>query len=381
VPVEIGIWRIDGGVARVSSSRLEDEGRLEDAIEEDISLLGLDILLILDRQVTTAYGKRIDILAIDGDGVLYIVELKKDRTPREVVAQLLDYGSWVGTLTADDIAEIYAGRAKSNGKSFADAFRERFGTELPETVNESHRLIIVASELDAASERIVEYLSGYGVPINALFFRYFKDAAAEYIARSWLLDPVEAEGRTKLAGSKRTQETWNGRDFYVSFGEDDQRNWEDARRYGFISGGGGRWYSGTLNLLEPGHRVFVNIPQTGYVGAGIVTESAQPVSDFIVDVDGAKKPILEAPLKATKMDRKVDDPENCEYLVRVDWLDTIPVEQAYRETGFFGNRNTACRFRHRATLEKLYQRFDVNDDDEQEIRAGEAAVLPPVSRS
>jgi len=139
--------------------------------------------------------------------------------------------------------------------------------------------------------------------------------------------------------------------------------------------------SGTLNLLEPGHRVFVNIPQTGYVGVGIVTESAQPVSDFIVDVDGVRKPILEAPLNATNMDRKVDDPESCEYLVRVDWLDTIPVDQAYRETGFFGNRNTACRFRHRATLEKLYQRFDVSDDDEKEIGAGEAAVLPPVSRS
>jgi len=58
------------------------------------------------------------------------------------------------------------------------------------------------------------------VPINALFFRYFKDGSAEYIARSWLLDPVEVEGRTKR-GTKRTQETWNGHDFYISFGEDE----------------------------------------------------------------------------------------------------------------------------------------------------------------
>jgi hypothetical protein len=59
VPLEIGIWRIDGGVARVSSSALADEKRLEDVIEQDISILGLDLLLILGRQVETAYGKKI----------------------------------------------------------------------------------------------------------------------------------------------------------------------------------------------------------------------------------------------------------------------------------------------------------------------------------
>jgi RecB family endonuclease NucS len=41
----------------------------------------------------TSYGKRIDILAIDAEGTLYVLELKRDQTPRGIVAQLLDYGS------------------------------------------------------------------------------------------------------------------------------------------------------------------------------------------------------------------------------------------------------------------------------------------------
>jgi hypothetical protein len=364
VPIEIGIWRIDSGVARVSSSALADERRLEDVIEQDLSILGLDLLLILGRQVETVYGKKIDLLAIDADGVLYVIELKKDRTPREIVAQLLDYGSWVGTLTVDDISAIYAKRAHGNGQSFTEAFQDRFGAELPETLNESHQLIIVASELDASTERIVEYLSAYGVPINALFFRYFKDGSAEYIARSWLLDPVEAEVRRKRTGTKRTQAVWNGRDFYVSFGEDEQRSWEDARRYGFISGGGGKWYSGTLSLLEPGHRVFVNIPQTGYVGVGMVTESVQPVNEFMVEVDGVRKPILEAPVKAPNMGRELSDPGRREYLVRVDWLKTVPRDEAYWETGFFANQNTVCRLRQQFTLDKLCRHFGVADGTE-----------------
>ena len=36
VPVEIGVWRIDKGIVRVPSSRLDDEGRLEDAIEKSL---------------------------------------------------------------------------------------------------------------------------------------------------------------------------------------------------------------------------------------------------------------------------------------------------------------------------------------------------------
>jgi hypothetical protein len=196
-----------------------------------------------------------------------------------------------------------------------------------------------------------------------LFFRYFKDGEAEYIARTWLLDPVETEARTKRTRSKRTREPWNGRDFYVSFGASERRSWDDAREYGFISGGGDPWYSRTLNHLEPGHRVFVNIPQTGYVGVGIVTESAQPVKDFVVDVGGKPTPILDLPLRAD-MARDVDDPEKCEYLVRVRWLETIDPGQAYWQTGMFANQNTACRLTNRFTLEKLYQRFNVSEEDE-----------------
>jgi hypothetical protein len=36
-----------------------------------------------------------------------VIELKRNRTPRGVVAQLLDYGSWVRDLEDDDIASIF----------------------------------------------------------------------------------------------------------------------------------------------------------------------------------------------------------------------------------------------------------------------------------
>ena len=45
--------------------------------------------MLIGRQEDTGYGGRIDLLAVAPDGALILIELKRDRTPREVVAQAL----------------------------------------------------------------------------------------------------------------------------------------------------------------------------------------------------------------------------------------------------------------------------------------------------
>ena len=74
---------------RLPLAGMPSEERLEDLIEADPGVLGQP-LLIVGRQVVTAHGKRIDLLGLDGDGALHILELKRDKTPRDVIAQVLD---------------------------------------------------------------------------------------------------------------------------------------------------------------------------------------------------------------------------------------------------------------------------------------------------
>ncbi|MFC1755719.1 DUF91 domain-containing protein, partial [Thermoproteota archaeon] len=59
--------------------------------------------LLIGRNVLTAHNKYIDLLAIDENGNLIIIELKRDKTPREVVAQALDYATWVKGLQAENV--------------------------------------------------------------------------------------------------------------------------------------------------------------------------------------------------------------------------------------------------------------------------------------
>jgi len=368
MPIEVGIWRLGAKPEKVMMSVIDSELMLENALANDLSVLSPQLMLI-GRQVSTSYGKFIDMLAMDGSGNLSIIELKKNRTPREVVAQLLDYASWIQLLSYEEIAAIYSD--KNQGKRLEEGFDDAFGTSLPEQINQNHELIVVASELDSSTERIINYLSdNYSVPVNAVFFRFFRDDGRDYLARTWLIEPEEVERKVSRSKVKKGSEPWNGRDFYVSLGEGEHRNWDDCRKYGFVSGGGGKWYSQTLKLLFPGSRVFVNIPKTGYVGVGTVKEPAVPVSDFKVTEDvmdgnvrvgNQEIPILHEPLVAPKMGENADDQDLCEYLVRVEWIKAVPRAEAYWEKGLFALQHTACRLTSSFTIERLSQHFCLDD--------------------
>jgi hypothetical protein len=361
MPIEVGIWRIGEQLTRMEFRKLESEAKLEEIIAADLSLVAPGLMLI-GRQVATAFGKYIDILAMDRDGNLVVIELKRDKTPREVIAQTLDYASWVEGLSYDDISKIYA--EKNNGLNFEAGYSDAFEASPPENLNESHRMIVVAAELDTSTERILNYLNdSYGVPINTVFFRYFKDNKNEYLTRTWLIDPQEAEEKTSKVSVKKKQEVWNQRDFYVSLGEHEGTNWDDCRKYGFVCGSGGSWYTQTLNHLFPGARVFVNIPGVGfgYVGVGTVTETSVPIKDFKVNLGDKEVPILKAPLVATQMGKNADDPEMCHYLVRVEWIKAVPREEAYWEKGLFASQHTACRLRNQFTIERLTRHFGIED--------------------
>ncbi|MEV0551205.1 hypothetical protein AB0H98_30760 [Nocardia salmonicida] len=356
--VKFGLWRLDGGDVRpVASSVIGSEDRLEEILENRTDILGSGTLLLIGRQVVTDYGKRVDLLAMDGQGDLHVIELKKDKTPRDVVAQALEYGFWVQGLSYEAIRDLYA--KHHQGQDFDSAFTDHFETDVPETLNSGHHLVIVATGMDTSTAQIVEYVRGYGVPINVLFFQYLKDDDREYLARSWLSNP-DLEPATGGTSAKK-QPPWNGLDFYVAVGESQHRSWDDMRRYGFVSAGHGDKYRKAMMNLSPGARVWAAIPSTGYVGVGEVDATAVPVAEFDVHVDGQTMPILQAPLRAAQMGEDADDPTLTEYLVRVRWIDSRPREEAVWAKGMYANQNVVTKLRQPFTLQRLAEAFDIDE--------------------
>ena len=356
MPIRTALWKIGDVPKQLDESSLPTEQLLEDMIVAAPRMLS-DELMLIGRQEDTGSGGRIDLLAIAPDGSLVLIELKRDRTPREVVAQTLDYASWVEKLKAEDVEAIY--KRFAPGNDLLIEYKQRFGHELNEEwINESHQIIIVAASLDDSTERIVTYLSDRDIPINVLCFQIFKNGDDLFFNRAWLLDPVKTQINA-IAAPDRPNEPWNG-EFYCSFGSGDARSWEDAVEFGFICGGGGSWYSKTLQLLNPEDRVWVKVPGSGFVGVGRAIGRVQPASTFKVRTAKGEVPILEAAKRGSYHRENLDDPERCEYFVPIKWLQEVSIKEAVQEVGMFGNQNTVCKPtapRWRATVERLKEKF------------------------
>jgi hypothetical protein len=212
MPEQLRIWRIGAGEAleEISRTPVDLEDRVETWVSKDISIVDPN-LLVIGRQVPTDYGGYIDLLCLDANANLVVIELKRGMTPREVTAQAIDYTSWVKDLSLDRISEI-ANEYLGKQGPLETTFYNRFNEELPEVVNENHSIIVVASEIDTSTERIMTYLSEtYGVSINAIQFQHFRGPNEdELLARLFLMEPetVESHVSSKTSSKRRKNITF-----------------------------------------------------------------------------------------------------------------------------------------------------------------------------
>lgn len=112
--------------------------------------------------------------------------------------------------------------------------------------------------------------------------------------------------------------------YYVNVGEGPHRNWEDCRRLGFLSAGQGpKWRNQILDLAE-GDIVVPYLKRRGYVGIGKVIARAVPYLDF----RHKGRLLQDFNLVAPRMAENSHDREHSEYVLRVDWIATVPQSEA-----------------------------------------------------
>ena len=119
MPVGQRIWRIGQPPQRLRESTLASEKSLEEMIVAAPEIVS-DEWMIIGQQEDTGFGGRIDLLAIAPDSSLILIEIKRGRSPREVVAQAIDYATWVEGLDAEAVYRIYS--RWSGGGDLGNAF-------------------------------------------------------------------------------------------------------------------------------------------------------------------------------------------------------------------------------------------------------------------
>lgn len=201
-----------GELKPVKPADIDIEEHLESWLENSPTVLldGAPVLWI-GRQTSAASAETVlypDLLGVDGEGNLVLVELKRGRAPREVIAQLLEYASWASKLTSQDLERIagqYWLRRSPDTVSLEEAFRENLLAgdpvqPLPE-FNRSQILFVVAEQIDRRVAQVARYLREFGaLDIRCVVFDIYKAASGEVLVS---VDAVVGEGSEDLLTRRR----------------------------------------------------------------------------------------------------------------------------------------------------------------------------------
>ncbi|MBW2740781.1 MAG: hypothetical protein JRE64_18485 [Deltaproteobacteria bacterium] len=118
---------------------------------------------------------------------MVIIELKKGRTPREVITQLLEYAAWANDLSDEKIHDIATNYIKSinTEKDIETLFFETFETDEIPSLNQRLRLFVAAEEISPSVAKVCRFLRQvHGVDVNCIQFNIFQTESGEVLVNS-----------------------------------------------------------------------------------------------------------------------------------------------------------------------------------------------------
>ncbi len=174
-------------------TNLKLESYLESWLENSPGALAQDELILwIGRQTSAATEAGTifpDLLGVDSEGNLVIVELKRDRAPRDVVAQLLEYAAWANELSEAQVHEMAEGyfqtRDEFQGRNFLDVFNDIFDPDEVPALNRSLRLFIVAEEISPRVSRVCRFLrTAHEMDISCIAVSTFQTESGEVLVNT-----------------------------------------------------------------------------------------------------------------------------------------------------------------------------------------------------
>jgi hypothetical protein len=149
-------------------------------------------MISLGREILTQHGHAVDNLFIDVDGVLVAAEMKRGKSPRDVVAQMVDYAAFVSRLEWEDLDRLCR---KRQGLELSKCFAQTFGHPLITNAKPKHRLLIVAESFDPRTIDAAVYLLNSGVPLILVEFKLFKLGAENLVQVNAVLGEFPKPGQ------------------------------------------------------------------------------------------------------------------------------------------------------------------------------------------
>lgn len=188
----------------LAAAGLKERQHLQEWVIEHPEVLGPDVKIVAFEfgswaaHTGAVERDRLDVLALDGDGRLMVVELKRDKAPDTVDMQALKYAALVSRFTRGDLDQVHARYLTKKRGEVVNAAAA--GAELDEwaTITEDTlrlpRLVLMASEFPKTVTATVVFLhQQLGLDVQLLAFQAYQTASEVLITVSRHYPPPDIE--------------------------------------------------------------------------------------------------------------------------------------------------------------------------------------------
>ncbi|NRG27407.1 DUF91 domain-containing protein [Bacillus circulans] len=178
---------------------IKERQHLEEWIRKSPEILGEDLLIIAHEYDKFEVNERLDLLAIDNEGNLVIIEVKRDTTGSSVDFQALKYASYCARLSPNDILDMYeeyvrihdpSTSAKEELMEFLEVENEE---DLNNILNNSQRIIIVGKEIDKRILSVCTWLFENSIDIKCVTIKPYKLGDQLIVDTNQIIPPYKLE--------------------------------------------------------------------------------------------------------------------------------------------------------------------------------------------
>lgn len=169
-------------VTTFAENEIKERQHIEEWIRKNPEILGEDLLIIGHEY---SYDKldineRLDLLALDRNGNVVVIEVKRDQSGKDVDFQALKYASYCARLSQKNLLDIYANylikhNEQTNPK---DALQEFLNAEDEEDLNAmlngTQRIIIVGKDFDKRILSVCTWLYENNIDIKCVSIKPYK---------------------------------------------------------------------------------------------------------------------------------------------------------------------------------------------------------------
>lgn len=173
-----------------------EEAVLEDWLESNPDGIVEDgKILIIGRQVATNFGGFIDLVGIDRQGDTVVVELKRNRTPRDTLAQALEYASFAARLDTVQLEGVLRSYLSDESLNLAEHHRAYFELGPDEAVafNKDQRVVIIGQRVTAEIKQTASFLRFKGIRVTCVEFTFFQANGGTRLLSQEIVVGKEAE--------------------------------------------------------------------------------------------------------------------------------------------------------------------------------------------